>query len=114
MSDDVPRIARDELRERIGSADGLVVVDALPPMSFAVSHLPGAINLPPERVSDLAAKLIPQKESEIVVYCASETCDSSLETARALYALGYTNVRHYLEGKKDWMQAGLPVERARR
>lgn len=24
--------------------------------------------------------------------------------------MGYTNVRHYAEGKQDWIGAGLPVE----
>jgi rhodanese-related sulfurtransferase len=28
-----------------------------------------------------------------------------------LAALGYTNVREYAAGKKDWKEAGLPVER---
>ena len=28
-----------------------------------------------------------------------------------LAALGYTNVREYAEGKQDWIEAGLPVER---
>jgi hypothetical protein len=28
-----------------------------------------------------------------------------------LAAQGYTNVREYVAGKKDWRGAGLPVER---
>jgi len=27
-----------------------------------------------------------------------------------LAALGYTNVRDYVGGKEDWIDAGLPVE----
>jgi rhodanese-related sulfurtransferase len=27
--------------------------------------------------------------------------------------LGYTDVRVYAEGKKDWQEAGLPVEQGR-
>ena len=27
--------------------------------------------------------------------------------------MGYTNVAHYPEGKQGWMEAGLPVEKAR-
>jgi hypothetical protein len=27
-----------------------------------------------------------------------------------LAALGYKNVREYVEGKQDWIQAGLPAE----
>jgi rhodanese-related sulfurtransferase len=29
-----------------------------------------------------------------------------------LAAQGYTNVREYVEGKKDWREAGLPLERS--
>jgi hypothetical protein len=31
-----------------------------------------------------------------------------------LAAQGYTNVREYAEGKKDWREAGLPIERFER
>lgn len=27
--------------------------------------------------------------------------------------MGYTNVKDYEEGKSDWMEAGLPVEKGR-
>ena len=30
--------------------------------------------------------------------------------ARELAALGYKNVREYVEGKQDWIQAGMPAE----
>jgi hypothetical protein len=31
-----------------------------------------------------------------------------------LAALGYTNVREYVAGKKDWREADLPVEKSSR
>lgn len=107
---ELPQIGRDELRNRIERRDGLFVIDALPPMSYAVSHLPGAVNLPPERVDALAERRVPDKDAEIVVYCANPRCESSIETAERLIALGYTNVRHYAGGKREWIEAGLPVE----
>ena len=30
--------------------------------------------------------------------------------ARELAALGYKKVREYVEGKQDWIQAGMPAE----
>jgi rhodanese-related sulfurtransferase len=30
--------------------------------------------------------------------------------ARRLVELGYENVRHYPGGKRDWLEAGLPLE----
>lgn len=106
-----PTISREELWEKIERGDDLVVIDALAPMSFARSHLPGAINLPPEWVDERGPLRIPNLDAEIVVYCTSSTCDSSVIVAERLIELGYRNVRHYREGKADWMKARLPVER---
>lgn len=105
----LPTISCDELHRKIEGGEQFVLVDALAPMSFAHSHLPGAINLPPERVD---AKRIPDKDAEIVVYCANPECESSIETGRRLIALGYPNVRHYAGGKDEWREAGLTLERA--
>ena len=105
----LPTISFDELRRKIETGERLVLVDALAPMSFAHSHLPGAINLPPAQVDP---KPIPDKDAEIVVYCANPECESSIDTAAQLLALGFTNVRHYPGGKDEWRSLGLPLERA--
>jgi rhodanese-related sulfurtransferase len=105
-------ISRDELLRKIELAERFVLVDALSPMAFAHSHLPGAINLPPTRVDRSVVKRLPDKDVEIVVYCTGEECEDSAETGRRLLALGYTNVRHYAGGKNEWRNAGLPLERA--
>jgi rhodanese-related sulfurtransferase len=106
----VPTIGREELHQMIERGDDFVLVDALAPMSFAHSHLPGAINLPPEWVDERGPRRIPTLDTPVVVYCSSSTCDSSVIVAERLLELGYRNVRHYLEGKKDWMKARLPLE----
>jgi rhodanese-related sulfurtransferase len=108
----VPAISCDELLRKIEGGEQFVLVDALPPMSFAHSHLPGALNLPPERVDASVAKRLPNKDAEVVVYCANPECESSTDTAARLVALGYPNVRHYAGGKDEWREAGLPLERA--
>lgn len=107
-------IGCDELRAKLERGDELVIVDALPPMSYAHSHLPGAINLPPARVDASVARRIPDRDAEIVVYCANPGCTDSTGTADALVALGYGNVRHYPGGKDEWRERGLPLERAGR
>ena len=84
-------------------------------MAYAHSHLPSAINMPPSAVdSARLAKRIPDKNTEIIVYCANPNCDDSVVTAERLQELGYTNVRHYPGGKDEWRDRGLPLERAGR
>jgi rhodanese-related sulfurtransferase len=106
-------ITRDELQSKIEAGDDFVLVDALAPISFAASHLPGAINLPPSWVDDRAAWKLPDLHAEIVLYCSGVTCDSSVAVGERLAQLGYTNLRHYAEGKEDWVAAGLPLEGGR-
>ena len=110
---DLPEITAEELRRRIEGGDDFVLVDALAPMVYAHSHLPGAINLPASAVdATVLAKRIPDRNTQIVVYCSSPECDDSHETAERIVALGYTNVRRYPGGKNEWKALGWPLERA--
>ena len=102
-------ISRDELKAKMDRGEEFVLVDALSAEHYQSSHLPGAINLSYEFV-DEAESLLPDKHAEIVVYCMNVDCEASTEEARELSQMGYRNVRHYAEGKQDWMRAGLPVE----
>lgn len=69
----VKTISRAELREKIDRGDSFVLLETLPNIAFQHAHLPGAINMPPEQVKALAARLLPDKHADIVVYCASPT-----------------------------------------
>jgi hypothetical protein len=66
-------ISRDELREKIDRGDSFMLLETLAPMAYQHAHLPGAINMPPDQVTQLAAKLLSDKQADIVVYCASPT-----------------------------------------
>lgn len=69
----VATISRDELKMKIDRGETFVLVETLPAATYHHAHLPGAINLPPDQVVQLAPKLLPDKAAEIVVYCASPT-----------------------------------------
>jgi rhodanese-related sulfurtransferase len=108
----LPLVSAEELRRKLESGDDFVLVDALPPMVYAHSHLPGAINIPPVDVDPMRlAKRIPDLSTEIVVYCSGAECDDSVMTAARLRELGYANVMHYAGGKDEWKALGLPLER---
>ena len=68
MSNEVATISREELREKIERGDEFVLVDVLDELFYRHSHLPGAINIPLDEVASAEEK-IPEKETEIVVYC---------------------------------------------
>ena len=69
----VPTISREELQSKMDRGDQFVLVETLAPEKFQHAHLPGAINLPPDRVRELASTLLPDKNADIVVYCATPT-----------------------------------------
>jgi rhodanese-related sulfurtransferase len=103
-------VERDELRAKLERGDDFVLVDALAPMAFARSRLPRAINLPPDWVDERAPRRIPDRTTEIVVYCSDADCESSAIVGKRLLELGYERVGHYAGGKRDWVAAGLPLE----
>jgi len=64
-----PTISREELHAKIERGDRFHLFEVLGPMYFRKHHLPGAHNLPPGQVRELAPQLVPDKHAEIVVYC---------------------------------------------
>jgi len=102
-------IDRETLQRKLAGANPPVLAEALPEKYYRDWHLPGARHLPHDRVRELAPGLFPQQAAEIVVYCASKTCQNSHIAARALEQLGYTNVAVYAGGKQEWQEAGLAV-----
>lgn len=102
-------ITRDELRTGL-DAGTITAVDALPESYYAQQHLPGAVNLVSDDVSERAHELLPNRDAAIVTYCTNTACGNSSQVATALTRVGYTNVRKYAEGIEDWVGAGLPTE----
>jgi rhodanese-related sulfurtransferase len=65
----VANIGRDDLRARMDRGDPVILLEVLAPQYYRHSHLPGALNLPPGKVAEMASNLLPDKEAEIVLYC---------------------------------------------
>ena len=102
-------VDRNTLQQRIAANPALVILEALPARYYEQEHIPGALNMPHERTAELAATLIPSRDSEIVVYCANKACQNSHIAAQGLAALGYGNVAVFGGGKQEWRDAGLAL-----
>ena len=108
-------ISTEELKKKLDAGGaGFVLVDVLAKGKYAGRHVPGALNIPetPDYAKTFEAALTVPKETEIIVYCSSDTCQASVRTADALEKAGYTNVLHYKDGIAGWQQAGLPLQSA--
>lgn len=66
-------ISRDDLKAKLDRNEPITLVETLPEVGYHHAHLPGAINLPPDKIKELASQLLPDKAAEIIVYCASPT-----------------------------------------
>jgi rhodanese-related sulfurtransferase len=69
----VETVSRDELKAKMDKGETFTLVETLAEVAYQHAHLPGAINLPPDRVRELTPGLLPDKAAEIIVYCSSPT-----------------------------------------
>ena len=65
----VAKVGRNELQAKMDRGDPVILLEVLAPQYYRHSHLPGALNLPPGKVAEMAPDLLPDKEAEIVLYC---------------------------------------------
>jgi competence protein ComEC len=111
-------ISTAELREILASRSA-TVFDARPHGEFAISHIPGAVNVAPKAgvplsmyVSDVAeiGRAVGGKDAPIVLYCNGGNCGKSKRLAAELVDAGYTNVRRYQLGIPMWRALGGSCE----
>ena len=103
--DGMEPVTRRELLSRMKK--GMVqVLDVRPEDEFALGHLPGAINVPLDKLKQRLATLDPSKE--IIAYCRGAYCVLSFETVAILRERGF-KVRRLEQGYPEWRAAGLPV-----
>lgn len=106
-------VSTDELRQILAKKNA-TVFDARPFKEYAISHIPGAVNVSAKAgvpmsyyisdVAEIGRVLKGDKAAPIVLYCNGPFCGKSKRLAIELLEAGYTNVRRY--------QLGIPVWRA--
>jgi len=105
--DELDPVPAREVLQRLKS--GLVtVLDVRPAEEFAAGHLPGAINVPVEKLEAFLSKL--PKRKEVIAYCRGPYCLMSFEAVEKLRKRGF-KAKRLADGYPEWRAAGLPVER---
>jgi rhodanese-related sulfurtransferase len=64
-------ISSSELKAKLDRLESVKVVETLAPERYREAHIPGALNIPPEKIRELAPQLLPNKDAEIVTYCTN-------------------------------------------
>jgi len=84
------QITQEEAKSRMDTSE-VIVLDVRERSEYDSGHIPGAVLLPADSISeDTAAAVIPDKDTEVLVYC--RTGNRSKTASEALAKLGYTNV----------------------
>jgi ArsR family transcriptional regulator len=104
--DGLEPVSREELATRLAAGD-VVLLDVRPEDEFAAGHLPGALNLPLDRLEAAVAGL--PRDREVVAYCRGPYCVLSFDAVEALRARGF-RARRLEDGFPEWKAAGLAVE----
>jgi len=98
-------VPAEELLER--ARNGLVtVLDVRPAEEFAQGHVPGAVNIPLERLEAGLAEV--PADRQIVAYCRGPWCVLSFEAVARLRAAGF-DARRLQDGLPEWRRIGLPL-----
>ncbi len=104
-------ISTQELRQILNSGSA-VLLDARPPLEYAISHIPGALNVAPQPgrpahlyisdVAEVGRLLGGVKDKALVLYCNGPFCGKTKRLGTELLGAGYTNVRRYQLGAPAW------------
>lgn len=82
-------------------AEGTIVLDVRTQEEYDGGHIPGAVCLPVETLTDGdLSVLLPDKQAPVVVYC--RTGHRSAQAAQVLSELGYANITDLAGGILAW------------
>lgn len=93
------RITAEEAKSRIDSGDEVIILDVRTEEEYNAQHIPNAVLIPNETITDKMPELLPDLDAEILVYCRSG--NRSAHAAKKLIEIGYTNV-HDFGGIISW------------
>ncbi|MGC7099160.1 ArsR/SmtB family transcription factor [Amycolatopsis lurida] len=102
--DDTEHINRDELLRR-AEAGEVVVLDVRPEAEYAAGHIPGALSIPLDELTERIGELPP--DLDVVAYCRGTYCTFSHDAVRFLTAEGRRALR-LADGMLEWKIAGYP------
>src|SRR5712675_1331513 len=97
-------ITTAELQNLQSTEPDLPIINTLPLEAFEKTRIPGAISIPQNEpdFADRVARAVGAKDKKLVIYCASQQCDSSEKATQKLEEAGFTSVLTYKGGAEAW------------
>src|SRR5262249_47280207 len=83
------------------------LIDCRPTGNYLKAHLPGAVSLPWQEITDARAQALP--EGLLITYCWGPSCNAATKGAMLLAAHG-RQVKEMIGGLEYWVREGHPTE----
>ena len=87
------QISQEEAKKMMQADDNHVIVDVRTQEEFDAGHIPGALLIPNETITDTPPDALPVYDQIILIYCRSG--NRSKQAAAKLAAMGYTNLYEF-------------------
>jgi molybdopterin/thiamine biosynthesis adenylyltransferase/rhodanese-related sulfurtransferase len=105
---EIDEVTSAEAHAQVDSGEPPVFLDVRNRDEWEEGFIPGAVWIPRGNLESRVEGLLPDREREIVVYCASGT--RSVFATKTLGELGYTRVTNMAGGFVDWKRNGFEVQ----
>ena len=92
-------ITVQQAKEIMDTQEGYIILDTRTQEEYDEGHIPGAILIPYDEITEKAEGILTDKDQLILVYCRSGR--RSKIAAQSLVELGYTNIKEF-GGIIDW------------
>ena len=87
------QITQEEAKEMMKKDDGHIIIDVRRQDEYDEGHIPGAVLIPNESITDKQPEELPELDQIILVYCRSGR--RSKEASQKLADIGYTHVYEF-------------------
>ena len=87
------QITQEEAKEMMKKDDGHIIIDVCRQDEYDEGHIPGAVLIPNESITDKQPEELPELDRIILVYCRSGR--RSKEASQKLADIGYTHVYEF-------------------
>ena len=105
----VRSVAADDVLGWIETGTGPQLLDVRSEREFAEGHLPGALNIPYDKIAERIEEVASFKDRGLALYCHSgRRAGIAAETLREA---GFDNLAHVEGDMQGWLAAGLPLEK---
>ncbi|HTX44114.1 MAG TPA: rhodanese-like domain-containing protein [Methanocella sp.] len=101
-------IGVQHLKRMAEGGEPFILLDVRSREDYAKEHIKGAKSLPLDELD--RAKQLFKPGDPIITYCDSFVCSASSSAAKILSRMGFTNVRDFKGGLREWKMNDLPTE----